>query len=231
MSKIVYDETSNRSWKRMSFKGNKVWAALADDDKFLEQNNKLLIKYNLKQNYEYWVKKENLKPEKEAFKKKSSRKPKSTKKQTHNTKTDYLSVPENAIIIYTDGASSGNPGPAGIGVLLIYGKHQKEISEFIGNTTNNIAELKAIKRAVQELKTRDIPVRIFTDSSYCTGLLTMGWKPEKNTDLVNSIKKLISRFKDLKIIKIKGHDGIEGNEKADKLATSAIKKHTANNGQ
>jgi len=66
-------------------------------------------------------------------------------------------------------------------------------------------------------------VRIFTDSSYAYGVLTLGWKAKKNTEMVRSIRKTIAKFKDLKIIKVKGHAGIEGNERADLLATSAAK--------
>lgn len=229
-----------KSWKRMSFKGNKVWVEIDNDGKFPIKNGKVLIKYNLKQDYEYYIKKENLKPEKNAVPKKSAKLTQSNKKKSADKassgkassgkafsgKTEFLdkTVPENSIIIYTDGASSGNPGPSGIGVFLSFGKHEKEISEFIGNSTNNIAELKAIKRALLELKRDDLPVRIYTDSSYSLGLLTKGWKPKKNIELVESIKKLIKGFNDLDIIKVKGHAGIEGNERADSLATAAIKK-------
>ncbi|MBF0259666.1 MAG: ribonuclease HI [Desulfamplus sp.] len=132
--------------------------------------------------------------------------------------------PENTIIIYTDGASSGNPGPGGIGVFLKFREHEKEISESIGHTTNNIAELTAIQRALLELKRYDLPVRLYTDSSYALGILTKGWKASKNQELVADIRRLTGKFMDLRIIKTKGHSGIEGNERADKLATQAIKK-------
>lgn len=133
-------------------------------------------------------------------------------------------LPENCIRIYTDGASSGNPGPSGIGIVLMYGENKKEISEDIGMATNNIAELTAIKRALAELKRKDLPVRIFSDSSYAIGLLTQNWKPKKNQALVNDIKTLMHKFCDLAFIKVKGHSGIKENEVADFLATSAIKK-------
>jgi len=66
-------------------------------------------------------------------------------------------------------------------------------------------------------------VRVFTDSKYAYGVLMLGWKARKNLELVRSIKKTISKVKDLKIIKVKGHAGIDGNERADYLATLAIK--------
>ncbi|MCF6246239.1 MAG: ribonuclease HI, partial [Desulfobacula sp.] len=133
-------------------------------------------------------------------------------------------IPDNCIKIYTDGASSGNPGPAGIGALLMYKKSRKEISQYIGKTTNNIAELTAIKVALQKLKRNDLPIRLFSDSSYAIGLLTKGWKPKTNQELIYEIKQLTAQFSDLKFIKVKGHSGIKENEVADYLATSAIKK-------
>jgi len=68
-----------------------------------------------------------------------------------------------------------------------------------------------------------MPVRIYTDSSYAHGLLALGWKARANQELVKAIRETISNFKDLKLIKVKGHAGHAENEQADFLATSAIK--------
>jgi len=216
-------DTAENNWKRMSFKGNKVWVAFTSDDRVLEKKDKVLIKYNLNQNYEYWIKKESVESLDQAVpageKKAMPPAGKSAKKSGIPAKT-----PENCIHIYTDGASSGNPGPAGIGVLLIYHENRKEISRSIGIATNNVAELTAIKTAVSLLKRNDLPVRIFSDSSYAIGVLTQNWKPQANTELISEIKALIQGFKDLKFIKVKGHAGIKENEVADFLATAAIKK-------
>ena len=130
---------------------------------------------------------------------------------------------KEGILIFTDGASSGNPGPAGIGVVMRFGKYEKEISEYIGLATNNIAELKAIQAGLQAVKKTDLPVWIFTDSRYAYGVLTLGWKAKANREVVQSIKKTMLKFKNLKIVKVTGHAGDEGNERADFLATSAIK--------
>ncbi len=216
------------SWIRKSFKGNKVWVPAGPDGTPLAVNGKVKIKYNLKQDYEYQVKLENLSPEEEAVpaRKKGGAPQKASGKARGKSKDQPLEadLPENCIRIYTDGASSGNPGPAGIGVLLMYKDHKKEISRSIGRATNNVAELTAIKAALEHLKRTDLPVRIFTDSSYSLGLLSKGWKPKKNQDLVEEIKQLMTRFRDLNFIKVKGHAGIKENEVADYLATSAIKK-------
>lgn len=223
-------------WKRMIFKGNKVWLATNQDGKPILKSGKVLIKYQLDQDYEYWVHEKGVmpvnslqseKPEKKELKKNRPRRKSSARldaKTERKTGFDTKTPCDNTIFIYTDGASSGNPGPSGIGILLRFKDHEKEISRNIGEATNNIAELEAIKTALLELKHYDYPVRLFTDSSYACGVLTLGWKARKNNGLINSIKKLISKFSDLQLIKVKGHDGFDGNEKADFLATSAIKK-------
>ena len=224
------DQTKNE-WTRMWFKTNKVWMAVDSQGEPLTKGSKVLIKYQLKQDYEYWVNRNNVKPidspppETKTRTKGKTRRKKSAKGQTSDESAAWdESTYADKICLFTDGASSGNPGPSGIGVLLRYGEHEKEISQFIGNATNNIAELKAIQAGLAAVKRTDIPVRLFTDSKYAYGLLVLGWKARKNQEIVASIRKAISKFKDLKIIKVKGHSGQAGNEKADFLATSAIKK-------
>ena len=219
-----------KDWKRMWFKENKVWVATDARGMPVFNDGKVLIKYQIKQDYEYWVNKKNVRtldsppakslhpPQKKSRNKKFSKGGK-TADQTAWNDTEY----KDKICLFTDGASSGNPGPSGIGVLLRYGEHEKEISEYIGNATNNIAELKAIEAGLAALKNTDIPVRLFTDSKYAYGLLMLNWKARKNQEMVESIKNIMGKFKDLQIIKVKGHSGHPGNERADYLATSAIK--------
>lgn len=198
----------------MRFKKNKVWLAVDGSGKPVEENGKVLIKYQLDQTHEYWVRKSNVK----------SLDSDPAKKQGIEDRPPVVRGDDKeGILIFTDGASSGNPGPAGIGVVMRFGKHQKEISEYIGLATNNIAELKAIETGLLALKKSDLPVRIFTDSKYAYGVLTLDWKAKANSELVQSIKKTMKKFKNLKIVKVKGHAGDEGNERADFLATSAIK--------
>ncbi|MEE4606083.1 MAG: ribonuclease H [Desulfobacteraceae bacterium] len=218
-------------WQRMWFKENKVWVATDSNGRPISKDSKVLIKYQIKQDYEYWVNKKNVRPldsppptslhpKKSKHQKKKVRKGKKAAAGTPWNEAEY----KDKICLFTDGASSGNPGPSGIGVLLRYGEHEKEISKYIGNATNNIAELNAIKVGLSSLKHTDIPVRLFTDSNYAYGLLGLNWKPKKNQELVGSIKKIMARFKDLQIIKVKGHSGHQGNERADYLATAAVKK-------
>jgi ribonuclease HI len=73
-----------------------------------------------------------------------------------------------------------------------------------------------------ELKRRNLPVRVYTDSSYARGVLSLGWKAQKNKELVEAIRDLLSAFKDVTLIKVRGHAGHEQNERADQLARAAI---------
>jgi len=130
------------------------------------------------------------------------------------------------VVIFTDGASSGNPGPSGIGVLFRHRGREKEIARFIGITTNNVAELEAIRTALVELKTTRLPVRIFTDSTYAQGVLSRGWKAKKNEALIRAIRKRMADFRDLQILHVKGHAGDAGNERVNLLAVSASKQRS-----
>ncbi len=222
----MVEENDKTDWIRMVFKGNKVWVAADQEKEPIVKNGKALIKYQLNQEHEYWVHLkglfplESLPPSNKGGKKAPRKNQTGLKKKA---KPADGPIPHNAVCLYTDGASSGNPGPSGIGVVLRYDQKEKTISKYIGSATNNIAELEAIRVGLLEVKRKDFPIRIFTDSSYAHGLLALGWSAKKNTDLVEAIRKLIATFKDVKLIKVKGHAGHEDNERADQLATSAIK--------
>lgn len=130
--------------------------------------------------------------------------------------------PADAIQVWTDGACTGNPGPAGLGVVIIDGKERRELSEFLGQGTNNIAELTAILRGLQEVTDRARPVYVYSDSEYSIGLLTKNWKPKKNVELVAELRDLTRQFPNLQFVKVAGHAGIPLNERTDQLARDAI---------
>jgi ribonuclease HI len=132
-------------------------------------------------------------------------------------------APADAIHVWTDGACSGNPGAAGLGVVIIGdGPGQREISEYLGDATNNIAELTAILRGLSAVSDRTRPVIVYSDSAYSIGLLTQAWKAKKNVELVEQLRKLCRTFSDLRFVKVAGHAGIALNERVDQLATGAI---------
>ena len=130
---------------------------------------------------------------------------------------------EDVIEIFTDGACLGNPGPGGIGVVLEYKGHIRVYSEHIPEATNNIAELTAILRGLQLIKNREIPVVVYTDSRYALGVTTGAYRAKKNTELVYAIRDLMSRFKKVDVVKVRGHRGVLKNEIADRLATAAAR--------
>ncbi len=218
-------------WRRMQFKRNKVWLEVDDSGAPVVHNGKVRIKYNLDQDYEYRVHPESVTviDESQLQKKTAPRKPASKSKKNTPSPASFEAEArrQDAVLVFTDGASSGNPGPSGIGVVLRHGDRQKEISKFIGPATNNIAELKAIQAGLAALKQTRLPVRVFTDSTYAQGVLAFGWKAKKNTELIRSIKQLIKRFDDIQLIKVPGHAGIADNERADALAVRAVKDHRA----
>jgi ribonuclease HI len=148
---------------------------------------------------------------------------------TTNTKADRAQKvaaqkhPDGTIIVYADGACSGNPGPAGIGVVIQDGGVRRELSQFLGEGTNNIAELTAVLEAAHAITDHERPVRFHTDSKYAIGLLSLGWKAKANTELVARVREALKPFKDLQLIHVPGHAGVLLNERADALAVQAVK--------
>lgn len=138
---------------------------------------------------------------------------------------------EKTITIYTDGAASGNPGPGGLGVVMILGKHRKEISEGYRLTTNNRMELLAVIRALEAIKWKKAKVRVYTDSKYVSDAVNKGWlmdweklsfKKKKNPDLWKVFLELYRKH-DVEINWVKGHANIPENERCDRLAVQAYK--------
>jgi ribonuclease HI len=130
--------------------------------------------------------------------------------------------PPDAIQVWTDGACTGNPGPAGLGVVIVDGDKRTELSEYLGEGTNNIAELTAILRGLAAVKDRSRPVVVYSDSAYSIGLLTKPWKAKKNVELVEAMRALCRTFPNLRFVKVAGHAGIALNERVDELARQAI---------
>ena len=125
------------------------------------------------------------------------------------------------IEIYADGAAIPNPGNMGCGIVLVYNNHVKDISEYIGYGTNNIAELTAVKIGLQNIKNRLMPITVFSDSMYAVKMLSGEWSPKENLELIFEIKNFISEFNNVKIKWIRGHTGNRYNERADYLANGA----------
>ncbi len=127
-------------------------------------------------------------------------------------------------VAYTDGACSGNPGPAGSGVVVIVpGGAVHEGYDWLGTGTNNIAELTAILRALEAIPAGAPSIVVHTDSQYAIGVLTKGWKAKVNQALIQSIKTAIAARPRVRMVYVPGHAGVPLNERADELAREAIR--------
>ncbi len=142
------------------------------------------------------------------------------------------------VVVYTDGACSGNPGPGGWGAILMFGPHQKEISGFEPATTNNRMELTAAVKALEAL-TEPCNVILHSDSAYLVNTFQQGWLnkwqlngwktsnkgPVENQDLWKKLLSLTGKH-NVKWVKVKGHSDNEYNNRCDKLAREEIKRGT-----
>jgi ribonuclease HI len=127
-------------------------------------------------------------------------------------------------VAYTDGACSGNPGPAGSGMVVIRpGGTVHEGFEFLGTSTNNVAELTGILRALEAIPAEAPSILIHTDSQYAIGVLTKGWKAKVNQELIARTRTLLAKRPQTRIVYVKGHAGVPMNERADELAREAIR--------
>ena len=133
------------------------------------------------------------------------------------------------IIMYTDGASTGNPGPGGYGVVLLCGQFRKELNGGFRLTTNNRMELLAVIVGLESLKQEGNTVIIYSDSKYVVDSIEKKWvdgwakkafKDKKNPDLWMRYLT-VARKQKIKMVWIKGHANIKENERCDELATSA----------
>jgi ribonuclease HI len=139
------------------------------------------------------------------------------------------------VVIYTDGACKGNPGPGGWGAYLTFGAHQKELFGGERLTTNNQMELMAVIKALESLK-ETCRVQLFLDSQYVRQGITewihgwklKGWKtaskqPVKNADLWRQLDALVhEQGHEISWHWVKGHSGDPGNERADDLANQGV---------
>ncbi len=134
------------------------------------------------------------------------------------------------ILLYTDGASRGNPGPGGYGALLIWGHHRKELSQGYRLTTNNRMELLGVIAGLQAIKKNNLPITVYSDSQYIVNSVEKGWLKnwiktdfkggKKNADLWKQYYQLAQNFS-IKFVWVKGHADNPYNNRCDELATAA----------
>ncbi len=134
------------------------------------------------------------------------------------------------VIIYTDGASRGNPGPGGYGVVLMAGEYKKELAQGYLKTTNNRMELMAVIAGLESLRKKNLSVLVYSDSKYVVDAVEKGWLAnwvatdfkggKKNRDLWLRFFKLAGQ-QNIKFRWVKGHADNLYNNRCDQLATAA----------
>ncbi len=218
------------SWSQMRFRGQVVWVRVDGQGKpVLDRDGRAEMKYRAEDSRSYRPSPGNLEASDEppgaTPPPPSAPPPSSAPAGARKGARPPEATPET-IHVWTDGACTGNPGPMGIGVVVIAAGKRREAGEYLGQGTNNIAELTAIERGLEiaaELSPeRDRPVRVYSDSAYSIGVVSQGWKAKANQELVARLRRQVAAFPDLHFVKVAGHAGIPENERCDELARRAI---------
>lgn len=137
------------------------------------------------------------------------------------------SLADDAVVVFTDGACRGNPGPAGSGALVqLPDGRRGESCKALGTATNNVGELTAIGLALDLLEGAEVDpattVAVLTDSKYTHGVLVQGWKAKANRELILGLRDRLTGWPNLRLHWVAGHVGIDGNERADALANLGV---------
>lgn len=221
-------------WTEHRLRGQLVLAKTDEQGQLVVEGGRVEVRYRPKDGRAYQASARNLDrfataatypddhcaPAEAAPKKDEDKKAKSAAKKT--AAAAAIEDVDGTIVVYADGACTGNPGPAGLGVVIQDAGQVRELSEYLGQGTNNIGELTAILRAAEALEGEARPVEIRTDSKYAIGVLTQGWKAKANQELIASVKAALKTLKKVKLTYVPGHAGVAGNERADTLARSAV---------
>jgi ribonuclease HI len=217
----------------MRFKDQAVWVNADDDGRpILDSSGRAEMKYRESDSKAYRPLPVNLSPETDGAPVVQEKPRRAQEKPRPKRPAAAASGP--VIEVWTDGACSGNPGPMGIGIVVVdrVSSQRKEHGEYLGIGTNNIAELTAIERGLEIaekiIKKEDAadaphrPIKVFSDSAYSIGVLSKGWKAKANQELVARLRRRLEALPDVEMVKVAGHAGVPENERCDQLATDAI---------
>ncbi len=219
-------------WVRAILRGQKIYARADAKGVLTAEGGRVEIRYKPNDGRRYQARADNLEvvdatplPDETCGDAAAVEKPDAAAKAAAKT-TAAAAAPTQAqapggVIAYADGACSGNPGPAGLGVVVIDGATRVEISEYLGQGTNNIAELTAVLRALAEVA-KDRPMTVYTDSQYTIGVVQKGWKAKANQALVAELRAALSGRPATRLSYVPGHSGVPLNERADALAREAV---------
>jgi ribonuclease HI len=210
-------------WTSATLRGQTVLARAKPDGSFDEKNGRVEIRYRANDPRAYHARASNLVaagsplvPDADVVAAQSS------KAAPTRAGEPAVVADKRSWIAYTDGACTGNPGPAGSGTIVIApGGKIRESYAFLGEGTNNVAELTAILHAI-EATPKEEPLVVHTDSKYAIGVLSKGWKAKANNALIERMRKEL-QGRAVRFVYVPGHAGVPLNERADELAREAIR--------
>lgn len=222
-------------WVRATLRGQRIYARANADGTLSAANGKVEIRYKPNDGRMYHAAAKNLEqvepellPEETCA---AAEAPVKAPKEEKERRTPKPAAPSSdagdgtvtdRTAVYTDGACTGNPGPAGLGVVIVLPEARVELSEYLGEGTNNIAELTAILRGIEEAPSAGHLV-VHTDSQYAIGVLSKNWKPKKNVELIADIRERMKARRRISFVYVPGHAGVALNERCDQLAREAIR--------
>ncbi len=213
-------------WREATLRGQKVLARVKEDGAFDAKGGRVEIRYRASDAKAYQASASNLVatadgkvlPDDACV---PAGKPGANGKAAKAAAPDHAEY-KDSWIAYTDGACTGNPGPAGSGTIVIApGGKIRESYAYLGEGTNNVAELTAILNALVVTPIEE-PLVVHTDSQYAIGVLSKGWKAKANTELIEKIRGAL-RGRNVRLVYVPGHAGVPLNERADELAREAIR--------
>jgi ribonuclease HI len=197
------------TWIRRRYRGNKAWVRVdADGAPALDERGLAALRYKPDDERTYTVRPDEILP---------------LEADPQEEGAASAGAETATIRAFTDGAARGNPGPAGLGVVLLWGRHRREIHRYLGTATNNEAELHAVLAALEAIKRPGMPLEIHTDSEYVIGALAGDNRVRANAELIGLVRAELERFDTVRFVKVRAHAGIAGNECADALARKAAR--------
>jgi len=221
---------STQYWRPVAFKGQEIWGECTEAGELLERDGRVRIAYKQGAKKAYATFKDRLKdcasttPVEftiDVSGKGSPGKAKPNSSLFGGVSSDLQNT--DHIHLWSDGACTGNPGPAGAGTVLLRGALKTEWSTWLGEGTNNIAELVAVLQGVEALdRPIDKDLVVHTDSQYVIGVCAKNWKAKANKELIADLKATLSDCPRVVWHWVRGHEGIELNERCDQLARDAI---------
>ena len=203
-------------WKRMHFRGERVWVAVNPDGSPRIRDAKVAVKYRLENDAQYWVRADAVHPIT------AGRGPDTAAQLPIDFDGPSLDgCGPGTVCVFAEGVALGNPGLGGIGVVLSYEGREKALASPIGTVTEAAAAIEAIGRGLTEIRSPAHPVRIYSSSGYAYGVLSLGWKAMRHAGRVEAVRRLMSRFSDIRMVWPTAHPEIGPARRARDLAQRA----------